>query len=173
VAQMGTYPDCGLQLFRICPSELTSEKLVKWKSIGYKIIGTTKEGNPRKVSTLEYRETTPCEFIEYVKPKLTAFVLHNYVASWQDLQFKELFIFVPPNTLISCVDFSENYTLKIPNKIQSMHCHNEQVTILVHITYRENPDWGLENKEPLLRKSTIISLMIKHMTPCLFSIVSC
>jgi hypothetical protein len=104
------------------------------------------------VSTLEYWETTPHEFVEYVKPKLTAFVLHNYVASWQDLQFKELFSSVPPNTLISCVDFSENYTLKIQNEIQSMHWHNEQVTILIHITYRENPDWSLENKEPLLLK---------------------
>jgi hypothetical protein len=38
---MGTCPDCGLQLLRICPLELISEKLVKWKSIEYKIIGTT------------------------------------------------------------------------------------------------------------------------------------
>jgi hypothetical protein len=33
-----------------------------------------------------------------------------------------------------------------------MHWHNKQVTILVHITYRENPDWSLESEEPLLLK---------------------
>jgi hypothetical protein len=33
-----------------------------------------------------------------------------------------------------------------------MHWHNEQVTILVHITYRQNPNWQLENEEPLLLK---------------------
>jgi hypothetical protein len=64
--------------------ELTSEKLVSWKSIGYKLIGCTEEGVPRKAATLEYRETTPCELIEYLKPKLQSFVLHNYVATWQD-----------------------------------------------------------------------------------------
>jgi hypothetical protein len=52
---------------------------------------------------------------------------------------------VPPSTLISCVDFSENYTLKVQNEIQSMHWHNNQITILVHITYRLN-------LEPLLLK---------------------
>jgi hypothetical protein len=132
--------------------EMSSEKLVKWKSIGYKVVGTTEEGNQRKASTLEYQETTPRELIQYVKPKLQAFLLHNYVASWQDFQFREFFSSVPPNTLVSCVDFSENYTLKVQNEIQSMHWHNDQVTILVHITYRLNLAWTLENEEPLLNK---------------------
>jgi hypothetical protein len=90
--------------------------------------------------------------LDYLKPKLQAFVLHNYVASWQDLQFRELFSSVPPGTLVSCVDFSENYTLKVQNEIQSMHWHNDQVTILVHITYRLNDAWTMENEEPLLKK---------------------
>jgi hypothetical protein len=59
---------------------------------------------------------------------------------------------VPPSTLISYVDFFENYTLKVQNEIQSMHWHNDQITILVHITYRLNPDWHAENDEPLLLK---------------------
>ena len=42
--------------------------------------------------------------------------------------------------------------LKIQNEIQSMHWHNEQITILVHITYKLNPNWSLENDEPLLLK---------------------
>jgi hypothetical protein len=98
------------------------------------LLGTTKEGNPRKASTLEYRETAPCELLYYLKPKLQAFVLHNYVASWQDFQFRELFSSVPLGTLISCIDFSENYILKVQNEIQSMHWYNDQVNILVHIT---------------------------------------
>ena len=149
---MGNCVDCGLQLLRVCPLELSSEKMVKWKSIGYKTVGTTEEGNPRKASMLEYRETVPRELIEYLKPKLRAFVLHNYIASWQDYQFREMFGSVPPSTLISCVDFSENYTLKVQNEIQSMHWHNDQITILVHITYKLNPDWHAENDEPLLLK---------------------
>jgi hypothetical protein len=70
-----------VKLLRVCPVELTSEQLVKWKHIGYKVVGTTEEGNPRKAATLEYRETKPSELFEYLKPKLQAFVLHNYIAS--------------------------------------------------------------------------------------------
>ena len=33
-----------------------------------------------------------------------------------------------------------------------MHWHNEQITILVHITYRLNSDWHAENEEPLSLK---------------------
>jgi hypothetical protein len=149
---LGECVECGVNLLRVCPFEMSSVNLVKWKSIGYKVVGTTEEGNQRKASTLEYRETTPCELIEYLKPRLQAFVLHNYVASWQDFQFRELLSSVPPDTLVSCVDFSENYTLKVQNEIQSMHWHNDQVTILVHIAYQLNPGWTLENQELLLNK---------------------
>jgi hypothetical protein len=33
-----------------------------------------------------------------------------------------------------------------------MYWHNEQITILVHITYTLNPNWNSENEEPLLVK---------------------
>lgn len=118
---MGNCADCGIELLRVCPLELASEKKMKWKTIGFKVVGTTDEGHPRKAATLEYRETVPREFHDHLKSKLMSFVLHNFVASWQDFQFRELFTSTPPNTLISCVDFSENYTLKIQNEIQSMH----------------------------------------------------
>ncbi len=39
--------------------------------------------------------------------------------------------------VISCVDFSKNYTLRVHNEIQNMHSHNFQVTSLVHICYRK------------------------------------
>ena len=144
--------DCGLQLLQVCPLELSSEKMVKWQSIDYKTIGTIEEGNPRKASVLEYRKTLSCELIEYLKPKLRAFVLHNYIALWQDYQFREMFAPVPPSSLISCVDFFENYTLKVQNKIQSMYWHNDQITILVHTMYKLNPDWHAKNDESLLLK---------------------
>jgi hypothetical protein len=40
--------------------------------------------------------------------------------------------------VLSCVDFFENYTMKIQNEVQSMHRHNFQVSILVHINYWHN-----------------------------------
>ncbi len=89
--------------------------------------------------------------LEYLYPHLKEFVLHNYVSRWQDLQFRKCLKNLHPKTILSCVDFSKNYTMKIQNKIQNMHCHNFQVTILVFISYwpslifhdLTNPNFGL------------------------------
>jgi len=81
---------------------------VKWKSIGSKIVGYTDEGLPKKAPSVQYRETKLSELFEYLKPYLEAFVVHNYMAMWQDYQFKELFNLVPRDTVISCMDFLEN-----------------------------------------------------------------
>jgi hypothetical protein len=35
------------------------------------------------------------------------------------------------------VDFDENYNFEIPNEMQSMHWHNYQITILVHICWMQ------------------------------------
>ena len=79
---MGNCLDCSLQLLRVCPLELNFVKIIKWKSIGYKTVGTTEKGNPRKASMLDYHVTLPHELIENLKPKLGAFVLYNYITSW-------------------------------------------------------------------------------------------
>jgi hypothetical protein len=38
------------------------------------------------------------------------------------------------------IDFVDNYDFEIQKKIQSMHLHSYQVTILVHITWQQNPN---------------------------------
>jgi hypothetical protein len=45
-------------------------QLVKWKSIGYEVVGMSEDGNPKKAVTMEYRESPPRELIAYLKPKL-------------------------------------------------------------------------------------------------------
>jgi hypothetical protein len=44
------------------------------------------------------------------------------------------------------VDFTENYTLQPQNEIQIQYYHSEQVSIMVHITYRHRPDSNEQNK---------------------------
>jgi hypothetical protein len=61
------------------------------------------------------------------------FILHNFLAIWQDVQFKELLETMLEGVVVSCVDFFDNYTMKIHNEIQNMHWHNFQVSIIVHI----------------------------------------
>jgi hypothetical protein len=46
---LGNYPDCGIQMSKICFQELLLRYLIKWKSIGYEVVGQSEEGKDKKV----------------------------------------------------------------------------------------------------------------------------
>jgi hypothetical protein len=77
---MGDYPRCGIQLLKVCPKELVNHKKTQWHNIGHEVVGTTTDGQEKKVSRVMYNDTTPIDLIQYLKPQLTNFVLHNFVA---------------------------------------------------------------------------------------------
>ena len=52
----------------------------------------------------------------------------------------------PPGTILSVVDFAENYTFAAQKEIQSEYYHSDQVTIFVHVLYR-HARWSLDNIE--------------------------
>jgi hypothetical protein len=79
-------------------------------------VGFTKEGKEKKASKMEYNETPPHALIQYLKLHLKEFVLHNYIARWQDVHFKEAMSNVYNDMVISCIDFSNNYAM--------IHWHN-------------------------------------------------
>jgi hypothetical protein len=83
------------------------------RSLGYEVIGHIEEGKEKKASKVEFHVTPPRELIAYLKPCLKQFVLHKFLARWQDAQFKELMEAMPTGSMISCVDFSKNYTMRI------------------------------------------------------------
>jgi hypothetical protein len=120
----------GISIFKICPQELQYEKFIHWTSIRYEVVGKTDVGKYKKVHKVDYHETQPRELLKYLNPHLKEFVLHNYVSRWQYLKFKECLQNFTHDAIISCVDFSESYTLKIENEIQNMHWYNFQVRIL-------------------------------------------
>ena len=68
-----------------------------------------------------YNETVPSEFFVYLKPKLTAFICHNYFTQWKNQQFQEDLEELPVGSVLSCVDFSKKYSLKVQDEILSMH----------------------------------------------------
>lgn len=41
--------------------------------------------------------------------------------------------------------------MKVWDEIQSMHCHDTQVNILVHITYKQNPNYN-----PMFPKTRVL-----------------
>jgi hypothetical protein len=55
-------------------------------------------------------------------------------------------------TILSHVDFVENYTFAPQNEIQTEYFHSFQITIFVHICYRVNPEFGTTPEEPRILK---------------------
>jgi hypothetical protein len=109
--------ECGVTTFKICPRELQFDKLIEQKSIRYEVVGKINEGGEKKAQKLEYHLIMLKELLEFLYPHLKEFVLHNYVSRWQDLQFKKCLENFHHKTILSCVDFTENYTMKIQNKV--------------------------------------------------------
>ena len=122
---------------------------VEWRQFAYKET-LSKKGKVLKKLNLVYQKTTADVLFDYLKPKLQAFVTHNFVAQWEDAQFKKSIRLFPKDTVVSVVDFAENYKFEIQNEVQSMHWHSYQVSILVHITFRHNLDLDPYNEDTFI-----------------------
>jgi hypothetical protein len=61
------------------------------------------------------------------------------VAKWEDEQFRTCLASFSDDTMVSVIDYAENYSFEVQNEVQSMHWHSYQVTILVHIMCVRNP----------------------------------
>jgi Trm5-related predicted tRNA methylase len=118
---VGECSNYGVETLKFCPSKLISKRLVTWHKISYITVGKTNEVQNKKVSRVEYCETKPRKVIEYLKPKLKNFVVHNFMSKWQKKEIKKYLPNLPPNTMVYCINFSENYVFKVQNEIQDMH----------------------------------------------------
>ena len=81
-----------------------------------------------------------CEFILEFCGKIQQYIQHVDMRRWQDEQFKICRNTFPLRTILSVVDFEENYSLQPQNERQSQYYHSEQVSMMVHITYQHGPD---------------------------------
>ena len=137
----GTCDICGVDMLQLCPRELDAESplMVQWHNFQMVVHGRTRAGKENKVLRMMYQTTPAPVYLEYVTEKLRAFIVHNYIAKWQAEQFKESIDTFPPDSILSAVDFAENYTFQPFQEVQSMHWMQYQITILVHICYRWNP----------------------------------
>ena len=81
-----------------------------------------------------------CDFISEFHGKIKQYIQHVDMARWKYEQFRICWDTFPLRTILSVVEFVENYTLQPKNEIQSQYYHSEQVSIMVHITYRHGPN---------------------------------
>jgi hypothetical protein len=69
-----------IQTLNMCPKNISSEKLVKWRSIGYDVVGHTLDGKEKKVPKVFYHDTPPRKLVSYLKMGLQFVVTHNFVS---------------------------------------------------------------------------------------------
>ena len=106
-----------------------------------------KNGETRKQKGLYIKHLVISEFTKLIKDRTKSFIKHNFTYRWQADQYRECLKVFPVDTMVSVVDFAENYSFKEQNEIQSMHWHIDQCTILVHITYhRSSQDYSIIKK---------------------------
>jgi hypothetical protein len=123
---VGECGDCGVEnLLSICLGEEFGQSHVKWKYFKKTVVGVNEvTGEPRKRIREVYKQTLSAEFVTYLKPKLQKFIKHNFIASWQDLQCHLAMETLPEDTILSHVDFFENYGFQVQNEIQSSYYHS-------------------------------------------------
>lgn len=107
----------------------------------------SKKGKLLKKLNLVYKKTTSDVFVDYLKEESQAFVTHNFVSRWEDKQFKHAIKAFPKDTVVSIEKFAKNNKFEVQNEVLSMHGHSNQVSILVHITFRHNPDFDPYNED--------------------------
>ena len=58
------------------------------------------------------------------------------MSRWRDLEFRHSHEVFETRTILSVVNFTENYTFAPQREIQSEYYHSRQVSIFVHVFYR-------------------------------------
>jgi hypothetical protein len=129
-----------MKFFNICPRErvANTSRTIQWKQFQYEVVGTSEEGRPKKRIKEVLLTTSFSDFMEFFTPTMQQFIRHNFVACWQSQQEKLLHACLQRCTILTHIDFYENYTFQAQNEIQSMYYYSDQISILVQVTY--HPD---------------------------------
>ena len=122
--------NCGVSLFtrdmqpalegdaRCCP--------VEWWQWG--MVPNPSKPTSTKMMKIK-KETTFEGLIEATAEALRTFSLHLFNAKWQWQQYNVISGNVPPRTVVFCMDFAENYTVRPQDTPQGHHWTNTQCTI--------------------------------------------
>jgi hypothetical protein len=106
---------CGMKnlLFFLNEIEGTDSAVLTWRCFCSEAIGTTNNGQQKKKIKEVFMQISTKELLEYLQPKLTRFIAHNFVARWQDNQCHLAMENLPDDAILSHIDFAKNYSFQI------------------------------------------------------------
>jgi hypothetical protein len=110
----GLHQRCGFKLFPIYPKEASDQnpQLVAWCCFEKVFVGQTRNGKCKEVIQLESKLTSSKEFLLYAIPKVKDFIIHNFIACWQDKEYKKCVPHLREGEMVSLVDHAKNYSFK-------------------------------------------------------------
>ena len=115
-----------------------SNVTVDWRRYEYSNYSTSSSDAHSK--RIDLREDKICVtyFFKKFESEIYKYTKHSHRAWWQDLQIKHSREIFPAGTILSVVDFAENYTFATQKEIQSEYYHSNQVLIFSHVLYRHS-----------------------------------
>ena len=128
---------CGVALLKLLPEESSDEGSTRWSRYDY--IRTGKflaNGQEKKKIALIQKETPPSELFKYFKTLLSVYPSHAFMARWQREQLDSLLDNLPAGHVVCVHDYSEGYTCRQQDEIQSEYFDVAKVSLHVTILHR-------------------------------------
>ena len=130
---------CGVDKFVLLTEELSedTEEQVIWKHYAY--VGTGKflaNGQEKKKIALITKQTPPSELLQYFADLLKEYPYHSFMAKWQREQMDNLIEHLPLNEVVCVHDYSEGYSCRQQDELQSEYFDVAKVSLHITILYR-------------------------------------
>ena len=109
---------CGVNKLELLNEEKDvshNAPLVTWQKFEYVPLDQTQDGQEKKKLQLVKKKTTPGVMFDNLKSLLRDFSSHQFRASWQSKQMKDLIEHLPPEHVCCIYDYSENYSCTSQN----------------------------------------------------------
>ena len=159
--------DCGVTKLQLMPQEVDtsdSASQVKWERFQYMDVAT--EGDEKRPLKIVTKISKVGEMFSYFKSLLDTFQGHQFCANWQQEQMKRTINNLPPGHVCCVHDYSENYSCRYQDQIQTLYFGQSQASIHVTILHRHKlPDESQENDDSqdiVTEHLFVISSDLKH-----------
>ena len=131
-----TCADCGIDKLVLLPEEISVEGTITLSRYEYVSTGKLLAMGQEKTITYVQKEALPSELFGYFKELLVEYPSHSFMAKLQREQLDSLLENLPLRHVVSIHDYSEGYTCRQQDEIQSEHFDIAKVSLHVIILYR-------------------------------------
>jgi hypothetical protein len=114
---MGICDESGVDnLLLLCPLETdpNSEETVCRRKFEKVVVGVNPMTEKDKMRVRkQFKQTSPADFVSYLKSTVQSFIKHNFVARWQGEQAALAMSGLDLGTILSHIDYAGNYTFQV------------------------------------------------------------